>query len=121
MKNAALQKEHVFSVKDLVFPNPSEVDSYLNQHPDLSSILPGLARAARAEFEEPAELSLEVYHDPEIDDHYLTLVVRLPAYDQQTMKRIDAVWGKFEKKIGKSSGWLTLTTDFRLLKVNNGV
>jgi hypothetical protein len=120
MKNSTLQKTPI-PAKELVVPSPSEVDAYLHQHPDLRVILPAVAKALRAEFEEPAELALEVYHDPEIEDHYLTLIVRLPAYDRYTMKRIDSVWEKFENDIAKSTGWLTLTTDFRLLKTSNGL
>ncbi len=121
MKNVILNKKQIPRFQDLVVPNPSEVRSYLKEHPEIPGILPALAKATREEFQEPAELSLEVYHDPEIDDHFLTLLVRLPAYDSNTMKRIDSVWGKFEKKICKTSGWLTLTTDFRLLKGSNGL
>jgi hypothetical protein len=121
MKNSILQKKPPFSFKNVVVPKPSEVNSYLNRHPELSSVLPGVVKAVRLEFDQRAELTLEVNHDPEIDDRYLTLIVRLPSYDKSTMKRIDAIWGQFEKKISKSSGWLTLTTDFRLLKATHGL
>src|SRR5260370_17187718 len=101
MKNAILQKKQIHVFQDLVIPNPSEVHSYLKQHPEIPSILPALAKAARDEFQEPAELSLEVYHDPEIDDHYLTLLFRLPVYDSNTIKIFTPAWEKFETKTSK--------------------
>jgi hypothetical protein len=106
---------------DVLVRSPAEIDSYLKDYPELRDVLSAMCRSAREEFGSVAELNLDVYHDPEIDDHYLSLIVRLPAYDQATTKRIDVVWGQSEDDISKSAGWLTLTSDYRLLKGHNGV
>ena len=121
MKNSTLEVQALPSSLpyDAIIPAPAEVGSYLKGHPALARLLPAISNATRMEFGPSAELTLEVYHDPEVEDHYLALIVRLPAYDDSTMRRIDNIWDKFESELVDGSGWLTITTDFRLLRANH--
>jgi hypothetical protein len=123
MKNAILERSPLLAnlPQALIVNAPDEVECYLKQHPDLSAFLPAICQSVRVEFAEPAEVSLEVYHDPEIEDHHLNLVVRLPSYDSSTMRRIDSIWEKYEEEITGTSGWLSITTDFRICRVKNGL
>ena len=90
-----------------------QVDSYLRGHRDLAAMVPAMCLQAREEFGPQAELTIQINHDHEIDDPYLILYVRLPAYAPDTRKRIDAVWQHFEEELSGLSGWIILTTDFR--------
>jgi hypothetical protein len=118
MKRAASDS----SLQDAVFvPDRKAVRAYLRRHGDLAAHLPAVIEAARKEFGSEAELALELYRDPEIRDHYLTLYVRLHSYDGETMARIDRVSTLFERRLAQTSGYLLLTTDFRPPRGANGL
>ena len=97
----------------IVVPQPPAVRSYLASHRDLAKILPLVCERARREFGQEVELTLKVYRDPEINDRYLTLYVRLAAYDDTTISRMDGVTQDFDEELCSVSGYLLLTTDFR--------
>lgn len=99
--------------KSVIVPDRRAVRGYLKQHGDLASDVSAICEAARKEFGSEAELALEVYRDPEIRDHYLTLYVRLDSYDGDTMARIERISAPFERRLSRSSGYLLVTTDFR--------
>ena len=105
----------------ILIPNQADVYAYLELNTRLRQILPGIFAGARKEFGQGAELTLQVYRDPEIDDHYLMLNIRLPSYDETIMERLDKVSQPFDKEISKASGYLLVTTDFRIPETNNGV
>ena len=59
------------------------------------------------------ELSLELYHDPEIDDDHLTLYVRQEPYSERTRETIDEIGRAIRPVLRKASAWFSVTTDFR--------
>ncbi len=97
----------------VVLPKPGEVRSYLEQYPELVGVLESVCRDAAAEFGGQAELSLELYRDPEIEDRHLSLYVRLPAYDNTLMRRIDAFCARHEDRLCDQAGTILVTTDYR--------
>ncbi len=97
----------------IALPSPHEVHGYLLRHPNIMEILLPVCETARDEFSANTHLSLEVYHDPEIRDEYLTLYVRQENYDQDFMDRIDKISASFEAELAEKTGWLLVTTDFR--------
>ena len=103
----------VLAGQGILNPGSARTRAYLKSHPDLAAILPAACSEARKEFGEEAELTLDVYRDPEIDDHYLRLAVRLPSYDETIMARIEQVLQPFEAELSNASGYLLVTTDFR--------
>jgi hypothetical protein len=112
----------VFQVQNLVqavapfrveIPDLGEVKSYLQGHPDLAELLVPICRQIRDVLGHQAELSLEVYRDPECSDHYLTLFVRQRVYEPDLLARIEQVSSRFEEQLSERSGWLLVTTDFR--------
>ena len=116
------RQTHHASIEDVFFvPDRKAVCAYLKRHADLAAQLPRVCEAARKEFGLEAEFSLEVYRDPEIRDRYLTLYVRLDCYGDDTIARIDRVSRHLERRLGRSSGYLQLTTDFRPPRGANGV
>jgi hypothetical protein len=90
----------------------AEVVRYLERHPGLAGGVEAIREAARREFGPQAELSLSVYRDPEIEDEYLTLNIRLTAYGDDTLSRIRALSEPFEEHLWDGSGSVLVTTDF---------
>lgn len=93
-------------------PDPAEVFDYLVRFPEMGPVVVKVARLA-AEKLPDAQLTLQVYHDPEIEDEYLTLYARFASYDETTMEKIRAVREKYRPLVRNTSGWFLLTTDFR--------
>ena len=115
MKSRTLERraKPVTLPSDVLLLDPQDVERYFKTHRGLAKIVPAMCRRARREFGKEGELTLQVYHDPEIDDHYLILYVRLPRYDGDARARIDGVWEHFERQLCDLSGWIILSTDFR--------
>ena len=98
---------------EIDIPKPADVREYLHRYPDMIDLLPSVCSVTRERFGIDTRLSLEVYHDPEIDDEYLTLYVRQKHYDKQIMKTIEDIWATYDEELAERSGWLHVTTDFR--------
>ena len=99
---------------EIRMPRREVVATYLGRHPDTVSVVASLAAALVREFEhEPAQIELDQYDDPEIDDHYLTFWVRLPAYDEAFMERLDKVSRTADDPLATSTGYVLITSDFR--------
>lgn len=93
--------------------NTLDVDDYLIEHPTLRSLLPRICSQALCEFGRSAELTLELYRDPEIDDRYLTLMVRQQQYEANIVERLDQFAAQFADELDQCTGDLLVTTDFR--------
>ena len=114
---APLPEDEVLSELDLLdiaVPDRGQVRRYLRQHADLVPAVLPLCRAFRGRFG-AAQLALELYRDPEIADQHLTLYVRQHRYDETTLDSIHEVYAPFADAIGRTSGWIIATTDFRLV------
>jgi len=111
--NAAKKRPRPLAIPaDVVVLNPRLVKEYLRRYRSLAALVPPICRRARQEFGDQAELILDLYRDHESDDSFLILRVRLPQYSSDFMSRIDQVWKEFADDFPKTSGWLTITTDF---------
>lgn len=89
-----------------------EIREYLLQFPDLIEVIPLAVNAALDHLPE-AQLFLEVYRDPEIEDQYLMLYARIQNYDDLVIERIEAAERKYIALLIGKEGWLQLSTDFR--------
>jgi hypothetical protein len=89
-----------------------EIREYLVRFPDLIDVMLQVARTAHSYLPE-AHLSLEIYHDPEVEDEHLVIYARQEQYDKTTMMRIRDVRSKYRPLLLGRKGWLILTTDFR--------
>jgi hypothetical protein len=98
--------------KDALLTNTPRIREYLLQFVDLAEVVSHAVEAAKQHFPE-AQLVLEVYRDPEIDNEYLALYVRLSRYDDTVMERIAAAEAEYLDRLAGKSGWIQLTTDFR--------
>lgn len=105
----------------VLLPERAKVRSYLERHRALARLVPAICSEARKEFGEAAELCLELYRDPEIQDRHLILYVRLPAYDESILERLDRVTQPFDEGLSTSPGHLLVTTDLRRPRGEHGV
>ena len=94
-------------------PEYNQVHDYLLRYPDMIDILPLVCKKATEKWEEKIQLSLEVYHDPEIEDEYLTLYVRQKDYDENIMDQIKEIRAIYEEMLIEKNGWFLMTTDFK--------
>lgn len=94
-------------------PCPSELRSYLAHHPDMISKLLPVCGIVRGFLKTQAQLSLELYTDPEVQDEYLTLYVRQENYDADIIDDLDRAFEQCRELLENSSGWLIVTTDFQ--------
>jgi len=90
----------------------NRIREYLLRFTEIIDVVPRAVDAARRHFPE-AQLIMEVYEDPEIEDCYLVLYVRLKQYDDSIVERLERAEAEFLDHLADKEGWLQLTTDFR--------
>lgn len=95
------------------FPHPQEVVEYLLQYPGLYHTVINTCFNTKKVFGHNSQISLEVYHDPEIDDEYLTIFIRQEEYEPDIIEKIDAICREYERFLVNESGYLLVNTDFR--------
>ena len=100
------------SSREIIIPRPAEVRDYLVRYPDMTDLVESVSELSREKLGTDAQLSLEVYHDPEVEDEYLTLYIRQDTYDDHLLDVIDEVCAEYESALVGRSGWLLVTTDF---------
>jgi hypothetical protein len=106
--------------------NPKLVRRYLYKFNDMIDVVPKAVNAAKRHFPK-AQLVLDRYEDPKIEDRYLVLYVRLWSYDESVMERVreartelksfidrlEETEKEFLHHLVERRGWLQLTTDFQ--------
>ena len=114
--NASTIEGTLFSLKkhlDFQFPEPTKVINYLAKHRNIFDVVLLGCVLTEETFSQKAEISLELYSDPEIDDEYLTIYVRQNSYDSDIIKKIDAICEEYTKVMDIDQGYLLVTTDFQ--------
>jgi len=106
--------------------NTKLVKRYLYKFNEIIDVVPEAVNAAKKHFPE-AQFVLDLYEDPEIDDRYLILYVRLWSYDESVMERVRIARGELRSFIDRLNeaekeflhhlvdkrGWIQITTDFQ--------
>jgi len=93
-------------------PDAEGVRNYLLDHPDACLPLLRICLATIARFAAEADLRLELYRDPEIEDDHLVLYVSRREYDQSFMHALQELWGESEEALEGTTAWILVTTDF---------
>lgn len=107
--------------RGIKIPQPEEVRDYLTRFPDVIGVTEKACDLTHSEFAGRAELSLELYRDPEIYDPHLILYIRQEKYDSDIMKAIERIHDGYEEDMFDLEGWLLVTTDFdRPREMQNG-
>ncbi|MDN7024020.1 hypothetical protein FGU65_03790 [Methanoculleus sp. FWC-SCC1] len=104
---------HLHEYLGFEFPNPGSVVNYLRQNPGIYDAVLYACMLAEEAFGQRAQITLDVYSDPEIEDEYLTIYIRQHTYDTDIMEQIDVICGEYEAALGDQPGWIVVTTDFR--------
>jgi hypothetical protein len=113
MSSSLVQLPDSLATSGVYVPRPERVQAYLHEYPDMVHVVGNICMAAHDQFGPDSELLLDVYCDPEIDDRYLSLVVRQASYPANFMSRIEELTAKFADELAQISGWIVVTTDFR--------
>ena len=93
--------------------NPAEVRDYLASHPDMVELVERVCDDAVVRFGARGQVLLELYCDPEIDDEYLTVLVRQARYEKGLLQEFRELMAAHDAEVSRCSGWLIITTDFR--------
>jgi hypothetical protein len=104
------QFDHDFGV---AFPDAVAVKDYLVRFPDAYQRAFYLVRLLRNTFGPAVCFVLDVNRDPEIENEYLVLLVRMPSYDEGTYRRIRAIRQAVASALSEGEGRVLATTDFR--------
>ncbi|GIX47869.1 MAG: hypothetical protein KatS3mg131_2080 [Candidatus Tectimicrobiota bacterium] len=102
----SLQEHHVH------LKNTNKIQEYLLQFPDLIDVVPHVVDAAARHFPD-AQLVMDMYQDPEIEDRYLVVYVRLKRYDDSIVEKLERAEAEFLDELAYKEGWIQLTTDFQ--------
>ena len=99
--------------KKILIPEPAEARRYLMVYTDMIHIILPICSKINEKLNTSAQVSLEVYKDPEIKDEYLVIYVRQTVYDDKIMNIIDEISEECDRLLHNKSGWLIITTDFK--------
>ncbi|MCX7925441.1 MAG: hypothetical protein N2554_06475 [Fimbriimonadales bacterium] len=108
----ASQLVEQLQAQGVAIPSREAITTFLTAHPDLLALLTPIVETAREHLPD-AELSLERYTDPEIDDEYLVIYARFPEYDEGVLQRIDRAREACEPLWQGAPDLVFITTDFK--------
>ncbi|MHC9544960.1 MAG: hypothetical protein AB9903_36055 [Vulcanimicrobiota bacterium] len=91
----------------------NDVTSYLLLFPDIMDVLPIICNRVMSKIGANDRVYLQLYNDPEIEDKYLTILIRTRDYKEEFMTIIDALSDDCLKLIENKNGWLIITIDFQ--------
>ena len=91
--------------------NPEQVKYYLSLYRELIDLIPIAVEIAKKHFPE-SSIVLDVYIDPEINDSYPVLYIRLSEYDESFIERLNAAESELLPLLVNKKGWIQLSTDF---------
>ncbi len=92
---------------------PGRVGGYLLRYPGLVGVLPFIQASLKRNFGSRSSVTLQLYDDPEIENEYLILYVRLQEYNEGFLETLDAVRSAYRRRLSGSSGRLFVSTDFQ--------
>ena len=97
--------------KDIRINNINSIRDYLIEFPDIIDIIPKAVNSAKKYFPN-AQIVLDFYIDPEIDDKHPIIYVRAKDYNNKFMELLDKAEEDFMEDLIGKRGWILLTTDF---------
>jgi hypothetical protein len=110
----------VWLTQQVQLEDPESIREYLLQFIDLLNLIPHAVWVVRKHFPE-ARMVMTVYQDPEIEDRYLVLYIRLRQYDDSFLDRLEKAERDFLPLLTNKRGWIQLSTDFERIGEDEGV
>ena len=99
----------IMRVNGVSLRNERRIRDYLSDHSDLRSVIRPAVVAARSSFEKN-EMTADIYCDPEIDDSYLVLYIRV-ADRNQYRAQLEQAKKNFLNRLAGRQGWVQLVCD----------
>jgi len=93
--------------------DPQHIRHYLSRFIDLIDLLPIAVEIAKKHFPE-SSIVLDVYVDPEINDSYIVLYIRLSQYDDSFVEQLTVAESELLPLLVNKKGWIQLSTDFEV-------
>jgi len=93
--------------------NPEQVKYYLSLYRELIDLIPIAVEIAKKHFPE-SSIVLDVYVDPEINDSYIVLYIRLSQYDDSFVEQLTVAESELLPLLVNKKGWIQLSTDFEV-------
>lgn len=103
-------------LKELTFPNFEDLITFLSVHKDILPVVIFGCTLATEMFPDKSEFSLSVENE-DAENKYLVLTIRLQNYEENIMKKIDAICEQYWEDIIDKSALFFVTTDFTKPKV----
>jgi len=100
--------------------NPKNIKNYLSRFSDLTDLIPIAVGIAKKHFPE-SSIVLDVYVDPEINDSYIILYIRLCQYDDSFIDKLAIAESELFPLLADKEGWIQMTTDFECIDNNKYV
>jgi hypothetical protein len=97
--------------------NPEQIKYYLSLYRDLIDLIPIAVGIAKKYFPE-SRIVLDVYIDPEINDSYLVLYLRLSQYDESFIDKLSIAESELLPLLADKEGWIQMSTDFECIDNN---
>lgn len=96
--------------KRVLLPDIVAVSRYLEEHPDVSRLLPELLSDVLRAFGAGSQVSLSVGPRPEMDG--LLAYVRLTEYGDDFLDRLEDFEAAYLDRLAALSGWIIVSSDF---------
>jgi hypothetical protein len=90
---------------------PQHIRHYLSRFIDLIDLLPIAVSIAKKHFPE-SSIVLDVYVDPEINDSYIVLYIRLSQYKDSFIDKLAIAESELLPLLVGKEGWIQMSTDF---------
>lgn len=91
--------------------NREAVEDYLCKHPEVLRALREISQNIKAAFK-GCQLAVSVCHDSVGSGRYLTLRIKMPAYEDGFFDRLDEVTDGILGEMRPTGGWINVTADF---------
>lgn len=91
---------------------PDEVVDYLLRYRGIYDATLFACLLTAETFPRDRQISIELYHDPEVSDEYISIYIRQNKYDPDIIEKIDAICREYEPALEGQNGWILVTTDF---------
>jgi hypothetical protein len=96
---------------------PQRIRHYLSCFRELIDLIPIAVNIAKKHFPE-SSIVLSAYEDPEINDSYIILYIRLNEYDDSFIDKLAIAESELLPLLTDKEGWIQMSTDFEPMRNN---
>ncbi len=95
-------------------PHATEAISYVEEFPGVMEVLDKMVKTTRRHFPTDAQITVEVFNDPDCSDRTLSIIVRKKEYAPEFFGILERIATKYGPSLTTLPGdsWITVATDF---------